>query len=345
MLAFRRVIERGIDALLAEAEAGYPEATHLLPFPRTQGFEVDTDSQSGDVFQRAVLLEALTAIQARGLRDVASLIAREADYLLAMRRPYPPGGWAYFPNLHELPADADDLAQCIRALIAAGRHAAALDAVAEPLTTLLNDGMIAPGLYETWIVPRDGNALHERQRWWIRHAWGSGPDCEVIANLAVALRLLDTERYSEHIGACLTRLAAMQMPTGHWPSSWYHGPFYPGFVCTTALGAEAEPTRRWQAALQSSQRADGGWGWREASDPLSTALALLALNPSDPTVQAACACLAASQEEDGLWPAVLWIRMELGRAEGKVRTVLSYGSRVIGTGYALRALLRLEKET
>ncbi|HEX3351128.1 MAG TPA: hypothetical protein VHS58_23780 [Acetobacteraceae bacterium] len=337
-------IARAIDALIAEAELGYPEATHVLPFPRTQGFEVDSDLQSGDVFQRAVLLEALVAIHTRGVRDLAPLIAREAEYLLAMRRLYPPGGWAYFPNLHELPADADDLAQCIRALIAAGCREAASTAAAEPLATLLDAGAIAPGLYETWILPREGNALHAQQRWWITHAWGRGADCEVIANLVVALALLDGARYAEQISTCTARIAAMQAADGSWPSSWYHGPFYPGWVCTKALGPRAEATRRWQAALRTSQRADGGWSWRETSDPLSTALGLLALDPSDPAVPAARAYLAATQEADGMWPAVLWIRMELGRAEGKIRTVLSYGSRAIGTGYALQALLRLEEE-
>lgn len=344
-LAAADAIARGIVALIVEAELGYPEATHVLPFPRTQGFEVDSDLQSGDVFQRAVLLEALAAIHARGLRDLAPLIAREAEYLLAMRRPYPPGGWGYFPNLHELPADADDLAQCIRALIAAGRREAASAAAAEPLATLLEVGAIAPGLYETWILPREESALHARQRWWIRHAWGRGPDCEVIANLAVALALLDGVRYAEQVSACTRQIAAMQAGDGSWPSSWYHGPFYPGWVCTKALGPHAEATLRWQAALRTGQRADGGWGWREASDPLSTALGLLALDPCDPAVPAARAYLAATQEADGMWPAVLWIRMELGRAEGLVRTVLSYGSRAIGTGYALQALLRLKEET
>jgi squalene-hopene/tetraprenyl-beta-curcumene cyclase len=343
-LAADRTIARGVDALIAQAELGYPEATHVLPFPRTQGFEVDSDLQSGDVFQRAVLNEALAAIHARGLRDLAALIAREADYLLAVRRPYPPGGWAYFPNLHELPADADDLAQCIRALVAAGRREAAREAAAEPLETLLDTGEIGPGLYETWILPRDGDAVHARQRWWIRHAWGRGPDCEVIANLTVALALLDDRRYAGEIKRCAARIAAMQAADGSWPSSWYHGPFYPGWVCAKALGPRAAATLRWQARLRASQRADGGWGWRETSDPLSTALGLLALDPCDPAAAAARAYLAETQQADGMWPAVLWIRMELGRAEGQVRTVLSYGSRAIGTGYALQALLRIEEE-
>jgi hypothetical protein len=344
VLAPDRTLVRGIDALVAEAERGYPEATHLLPFPRAQGFETERDVQSGDVFQRAVLLEALAAIQASGQRDLAPLIAREAEYLLAIRRGYAPGGWSYFPYLDELPADADDLAQCIRALIAAGRRAAARDAAEEPLTILLAEGEIAPGLYETWIVPRAGDARHDRQRWWIAHAWGRGPDCEVIANLVIALTALDPGRHAAVIAACSARVAAMQGIDGSWPSSWYYGPFYPGYVCVAALGPRHPASLRWKARLRDRRRADGGWGWGTDSDPLSTALALLTLGPRDSAATAGRACLRAMQDPDGLWPAVLWIRMELGRAEGRVRTVLGYGSRAIGAGYALRALLESEED-
>jgi squalene-hopene/tetraprenyl-beta-curcumene cyclase len=343
VLALDRTIARGAAALRAEAERGYPEATHYLTFPRAQGFAVEQDMQAGDIFQRAVLLEALVAMDGLAGQDLGGLIAREAEYLLAMQRPYAPGGWSYFPDLHELPVDTDDFAQCVRALVAAGRPAAAAQAAAQPLATLFANAA-EPGRYETWIVPEPGDAIHDRQRWWIEHAWGRGVDVEVIANLAVALAALDADRFATVIAACRTRIAHAQGTDGSWPSSWYYGPFYPGWVCAMALGHSAAATRRWQAVLGALQRADGGWGWGEASDPLSTALALLTLDPRDPAVRAGRAWLERAQEADGMWDAVLWIRMELGRAEGQVRTVLGYGSRTIDTGYALQALIRLERE-
>lgn len=335
---------RAIDGLLAEAEQDFPEAIHQIAFPRDQGFQVTSDVQAGDIFQRAVLLEAFAAIHDRGLRDLSALIAREADYLVSRRRDYAPGGWSYFPDLHELPADADDLAQGIRALLAAGRREAAIDAAAEPLATLLDHGQVGPGLYETWIMPRAGDERHARQRWWIQQAWGRGPDGEVIANLVVALDRLDPQAHAETIAACRARIAAMQTPDGDWRATWYHGPFYPGWVATLALGPDAQATSRWRAWLRRSQRADGGWGWRDTSDAQSTALAMMALDPRDPALPAARDYLLATQEPDGFWPGSLWIRMELGRATGQVRTILSYGSRTIGAGYAVQALLGLDQE-
>ena len=340
-----RMLDRAIDALVDEVSQGAPEATHVLAFPRAQGFAVTQDLQSGDVFQRAVLLEALAAIDCAGLRDLGGLIAREAEYLLGRQRIYPPGGWSYFPDLDELPADADDLAQCIRALIAAGRREAAAGAAAEPLAALLDTGRIAPGRYETWIMPRvSQDARHARQRWWIEHGWGRGADCEVMANLVIALSRLDARAHAGVIGECRTAIAAMQGADGHWPSSWYHGPFYPGWICSAALGPGTEPAARWRAALREMQNSDGGWGWRDGSDALSTAFAMLTLAPGDPAMPAARAYLEAMQEADGMWPGAFWIRMELGRASGPVHTILSYGSRAIGAGFAVQALLRIDVE-
>lgn len=336
----RPVIEKAVAAFLDEARQGYPEAVHVLPFPREQGFLTDSDLQSGDVFQRAILMDTLHAIQVHGFQDVSLLIDHEADYLLSRQQTDPPGGWRYFPDLKELPADADDLAQCIRALMAAGRSREARAAAAQPLQTLLHDCRLDSGLYETWIVPQTENAETARQRWWIRNAWGRGPDCEVIANLVIALHMLDAQEYAAEIAECRTRLAAMQATDGSWPSSWYHGPYYPGLVCSRALGFDAPESRRWADRLRQSQHADGGWGSGLESDAVSTALALLVLDQADAAVSAGCAYLESHQMDDGLWPGVLWIRMELGRAEGRIRTVLSYGSRVIGAGYALQALIK-----
>jgi squalene-hopene/tetraprenyl-beta-curcumene cyclase len=339
-----RVLDRGLDAFVAEAERGYPEAAHVMAFPRAQGFMVERDEQVGDIFQRACMVETLVAIRDRTGRDLRDLIVHETDYLLSMRRGYAPGGWSYFPTLHELPPDADDLAVVIRALIAANRRDAVTAHCVEPLLVLIEECRTGPGMFETWIVPRRGAAVHDRQRWWIANAWGQGPDCEVIANLVHALTRFDSVRYAGTIAECAARLGEIQAADGSWPSSWYHGSFYAGWLCSLALGAQGKPTARWRAYLRDSQRQDGGWGWSGTSDVLSTAFAVLALPADDAASARGRRFLEKTQDEDGLWPAIPWIKMELGRSQGCIRQVLSYGSRTISGSFALQALLHSQEE-
>ncbi|MDB5721894.1 MAG: squalene cyclase [Alphaproteobacteria bacterium] len=336
------VLERALPAFLAEAELGFPEAAHSLPFPREQGFEVEVDLQTGDVFQRAVLLEALAAIHRSGLHDLAALIDREADYLLGRQAGDGVGGWRYFPELVELPPDADDLAQCIRALLAAGRADSARRAAERPLNCYLEHGRTGPGQYRTWIVPPGDAEAVGRQLWWIERAWGQSVDCEVIANMVVALERLDPVRHSAFLAESRLHIHACLGADGSWPSTWYHGPFYPGWICSLALGPRSAAPRAWQTRLRALQNEDGGWGLDGASDAQNTALAIMTLGPADPAVTPALDWLVRAQEPDGLWPGVLWIRMELGRATGRPHTILSYGSRLIGAGYVLQALLQIE---
>jgi squalene-hopene/tetraprenyl-beta-curcumene cyclase len=111
--------------------------------------------------------------------------------------------------------------------------------------------------------------------------------------------------------------------------------------------------------LRNSQLADGGWGLEAVSDPLSTSLSLLGLGLTDQSysyisncemVEKALKYLQISQLEDKAWAKCEFIRMELGRATGQVKSVLSYGSRTITTAFVLKAsilwhqLMSQEKE-
>ncbi|HUP24048.1 MAG TPA: CARDB domain-containing protein [Thermoanaerobaculia bacterium] len=77
------------------------------------------------------------------------------------------------------------------------------------------------------------------------------------------------------------------------------------------------------AALRARQNADGGWGLGAglASDPLDTALAVLALGPEDPSLAAGIAYLERAQGSDGSWG-----------------TVAGGPGRIPATALALRAL-------
>jgi squalene-hopene/tetraprenyl-beta-curcumene cyclase len=347
-------LARAAGYLVRAAADGFAETAHTMPFPREQGFLVDADTQTGDVFQRAILADVLARLGRRDPR-LGPLVQRELDYLIEVRRRYRPGGWSYFPGLDELPSDADDLAQVMQAFLLGGRREAVAAYCLEPLAVLLDDCSQAPGVFETWIVPRDRTALHQRQVWWIEHGWGTGPDPEVIANLLYALAAYDEAHFREVIDGGARFVAEQQGADGLWSATWYHGPFYGTYLCTRLLdGRHNASVRRARAALLECQRPDGGWGWADRSEALSTAFALMSFGAgfgtpaADPTwrdaIDRARAYLLATQSEDGGWDGVLWIKMELGRAEGAVRSVLSYGSHVITTALAARALLQFDRE-
>ena len=166
---------------------------------------------------------------------------------------------------------------------------------------------------------------------------GNTEDPEVLANLVLMLHRLGprlgarptlTTRLCERIRGSSNRTAAGSR-------AGIMGP-----ITAPGLPARRSPDcRRRRGALEAGHtflrraRRAAGWGSGTAPDALSTALAAMTLGVD---VRAE---LAAMQQEDGLWPAVPFIRMELGRAEGTVRQVLTYSSRLVTAAFAIRALI------
>lgn len=333
---------RALRYLARQWRLGFGEARHLMIF------DVYGDSAErchrGDVFQRALIVDALQAAQSRVPFDLSAIVHDELDYIITKRRTTGVGGWSYFPELVDLPADADDLGQVILALHAAGRTAD-LDAYcAPPLRTLLTECMHDTGTFETWIVPRTPATADEHlQARAIAEAWGTGPDAEVIANLLYAVARWQPDALAPTLARALDWMEAAQAADGSWRSSWYHGPFYGTYVCVrllVALRPRSPALARAARFVAASQSAGGSWG-----DPLATAFALLAHRYLD---DAGVACgadtgaalveLAATQSEDGSWPSVDLVKMEIGRAKGHIVHVASYGSRTITTALVLKAL-------
>jgi hypothetical protein len=340
--------------LLNEWRRGFGEARHVMRFPRAKGFQVQRANQCGDVFQRALIADTFLDADAHLNGVLRDVIAYEVRYLLQSRRHDGIGGWAYFPELLELAPDADDLAQIVQVLRRTG-HDAELEATCElPLRALL-DQAYPEGSFETWIIPaQDRSELQERQAWFAKNCWGTGPDVDVIANLLYALNLWDPERFRDPIARGLSYLESQQQGDGSWVSTWYHGPYYGVFVCLRALFTnrpESAAIPRAIEFLQDTQNADGGWGSDDMSDALSTALALCALSFFDLVkVQAlrdmavrALRYLESTQEKDGGWPKSPFIKMDMGRASGKIIHTLTYGSRTITTNFVLKALLAVHQ--
>jgi squalene-hopene/tetraprenyl-beta-curcumene cyclase len=341
---------KALEHTLKEWRRGFGEARHLMRFPRSQGFSGESEIQTGDVFQRALLSEALCEAQALAGSVLQPAIDHEVGYLLRRAIAAPPAGWSYFPDLPELPGDADDLAQVMRVLLLAGRRQEIAARCEPALGVLLDAGSHPDGSFETWIVPRGlDTPLSQRQREFVELAWGSGPDPEVMANLLHALHVYDAKRFAGEIERGLDFIERVQEPDGSWTSTWYPGPFYGAFAAVRVLGIARPGSVALPRALdflRSRALPGGGWSVGVEPDALSTSLALLALASAPSGVcaeddrrlarQAADFLTAVHRETDG-WSGCPFVQMNPGRATGGQLKTVYYSSRTITTAFVLRA--------
>ncbi|MFN7214968.1 prenyltransferase/squalene oxidase repeat-containing protein [Microcystis sp.] len=340
----------GLDFIIKQWQLGFGEARHIMVFPQEQGFSSSQEYQYGDVFQRALIADALCDVDEQLGGLLQPLLKEEVNYLLNCQRTTGIGGWSYFPDLPELSPDADDLAQIMQVLFRLGHGAEIVKFCETPLKFLLEDCAYPDGSFETWIIPQNQRTPEqETQAKWAKEAWGTGPDTDVIANLVYALWLYDSQRFSYQIKQGITYLESQQQADGSWLSSWYHGPYYGTYVCLRLLAAtkpDSPAISRASNFLKTHQHSDGGWGLTEDSDSLSTALSLLGLaavaklgrgEENNNLATPALSFLQSCQQPDKAWENCQFIRMEVGRASGQVYQILSYGSRTITSTFVMKA--------
>ena len=346
-----RLAWTALEDTLTEWRRGFGEARHLMNFSWDQGFSGATEVQTGDVFQRSLLAETLCEAASLTGPDLQPAVAHEVAYLLSRAQPQPPGGWSYFPELPELPADADDLAQMIRLLCVSGRREHVPGSCNLALEALLQNGAHPDGSLETWILPAELRLRRQqRQARFVELAWGTGPDPEVMANLLHALHIYDPAAFAPTLERGLDFIERVQAADGSWSSTWYYGPFYGVFVAVRALAAVRPSSGSLQRALgfvREGQRPDGSWGVGGGADALSTSLALLtlALAPPERTQASdseragrALHWLESVRRTEG-WSGCPFIQMNVNRASGGPVATVFYSSRTITTAFVLRAAL------
>lgn len=348
---WQRIAWGALAYVVRQWNLGFGEARHIMEFPRELGFG-GPQHQRGDVFQRAIIVDALCDTDETCNSQLRPIVEQEISYLLSRRDP---GrcGWRYFPELPELPADADDLAQITQVLWRCGHNQDIQQYCAGPLSIVLGENRHADGSFETWIIPASGRSSAERREAeFAVKMWGVGPDLDVMANLLYALVLVDRDRYSEQIEGGVEYLVSRQDPEGFWSSTWYHGPYYGTYVCLRLLSRVAPHREAVPLAadfLRRQQKSDGGWGSCERSNALDTSLALLGLAnlPMSESLSSGNFDLASRALDylrqcggaDGSWPKCEFIRMDTGRATSGPSRVLSYGSKTVTTAFILKAAL------
>lgn len=351
----RGSIEKACDFLFEQAGIEFAEICHAMVFPHAAGFTGSSEEHCSETYSRSVLARVLSDIGAsRGFehplfRALPEIIERAAERVAAARLTDREGGWSYFPDLPELPPDADSLAAAALLFArAAPRH---IDLCARPIELVIG-ALRSDGGIGTWIFsPNDPLSARQSMERGVERYWGDTVDVEVCAHFYLALLAVDRQRYESLARKAATYILSAQNENGTWDATWYWGLAYPTGLCLEflqSLGEGNEPTRGAVDFFTNSQNSDGGWGWGgRASVPLETALAATLISRSGAGVpkevhRGAIDFLLATQSGDGSWEGSPWIKMEVGRAHGTATHTLSYGSTTLTTAMCLRTLLDLD---
>jgi squalene-hopene/tetraprenyl-beta-curcumene cyclase len=346
------LLQNGLNFLLEQRTQGFPEAAHSMEFFLDTENHTSHETQTASVFQRAIIADVLLDACDHGLYDRCGLGDAECKELLHLRLKHVRGGWSYFPELPNLPPDADDLGQVMQVL--ARSNCKKVDVVDDALQLLFSDySCNADGAFETWIVDRNAkDAATQGMIKAIADLWGSGCDVEVIANLAYGLALYEYPTYRNQIEAAASYVERQQSHSGLWNPTWYATPYYGSFAALRLLHRIYPLSSTLAKASEhfvSAQHLDGGFGI-QSSTPLETALSILCLHllPIDASEKErmtpqALRYLELTVREDGTWNASPFIQMDVNRARrGRADYVprwLYYKSRTISTGYVVKAMM------
>jgi len=324
--------------LAVQAPRAFGEARHWMKISEGTGLRSRL-TQAGDVFQRALIVDALCDLPAPLAESFAPVIVHEVAHVM-QSRVCDSCGWGYLPELDELPADSDTLGQVLQMAVRCGR--ARREDFARPLATAFATSH-GNGAFETWIVPpaAERDAVHQRQAELVECVWGSGADPEVMANLLYALALWERKDFDDRIAAGCRYIVSCQRPDGTWPARWYVGPYYSTYVVARLLARARDGMPAVKLGIETllaGQRPDGGWSRDESPRALDTShaiLALLAVRPLDVADAAAIrtavvrglGALGRLRRPDGSWAADPFLAMR----------EQVWGSSTLTTAYVLKA--------
>lgn len=278
-------INYSIHRILAHWKRGFFDARVYNYFPESGKFKFKKRIYTGDVFQRAVILDILGDIKENVNGNLLRFLEHETTYLINKKRD--DSWWNFYDDLEFQPSDADTTAQVILALLKNNTKADFFRDCENSIDTFLSWHLHKNGSMGTWFLPpkEKCNKLQLSQRDfylnYINLNIYSATDIEVMANFLFALKKLNYAKYKTKIQEGIKYIEVKQLKYGCWNTSWYWGELYGVYVCLRLLISEKPHSLSASNALNyiiSNQNSNGGWGWDvNISDPLNTAFALISL--------------------------------------------------------------------
>jgi hypothetical protein len=334
--------KNGLAFIKSDFQQNYADLKHVMYLGNLEGFDNENTIHISDTFQRALINECFIAVANAYNLGVSNFLKNECQYLISIRNKDSVGGWSYLPTVQEIAADIDDLGQIIQ-LFVLSRNQQFIDVYCNrAISIALKERMLENGGIETWIIPAQYQTrTQKRQEHFNAIKWGKGPDVEVVANFVYSLTILDKDKYAELIKKAISYVIGQQDDKGYWESRWYYGNYYGTYVCLRLLKQFEEfyPIEIQKALgyIAEGQNNDGGFSIEQnkASDPLSTALAILGLkvfyDKNCEVIEKAVTYLTSSQSGDGSWKAVDFIKPKIHEP---------YKSKTLTTAYVLKALCK-----
>jgi squalene-hopene/tetraprenyl-beta-curcumene cyclase len=245
------------------------------------------------------------------------------------------GGWSYFPALPELPPDIDSLGAAITLFARVAPQY--LPLCREPLALALA-GRAADGQLPTWIIaPADPPAAQAHMQAAVRRFWGTAPDLDAQTRLHASLALAPALATDDVAQQGLAQLLHQAQPEGDWLPTWYPQREELSILALPLLRRSTAGRAALARAIAAT--AARRWDWpQEAAQALWLLLQPEASQAATEAAEAALAVLQEHQSFDGSWVESAWIRMPIGRAQGTVTQVATWGCRTLATAFGLRAL-------
>ncbi len=222
-------IKKGLDFIKFDFSQNYLDLKHIMYLGNLEGFDNKFQIHISDTFQRALLNDCLLSVSKNNKIDISLFIESECQYLIDQRNNDKVGGWSYFPTVHELAADIDDMGQIMQLFTNCNKKELIDKYCKKGILFALNDRMLSDGGIETWIIPK------KKQEYFNETKWGKGPDVEVVANFIYALNIYEKTKYKETIDKAIVYVLKQQNDKGFWESRWYYGNYYGTYVCLKLL--------------------------------------------------------------------------------------------------------------
>ncbi len=281
--AYRDTFKLALFYLIEQWGNGFIDTCVYTYFAENNKFSFKKRFYSGDIFQRAVILDILHDINPLIKYRLDRLISEEINYLQSQISKS--GWWNYYHDMEYHACDIDTTSQVLQCLIKTNNNIRT--ETKKSIDLFINWNKNKSGKIGTWFIPPIDECSEEQilQKNFFKHYINldvdKSADVEVIANLLYTLHIYNPLNYKQFIQKGLDFLEKVQNENGSWSTSWYWGHLYGIYVCYRAFSnirPKSVVLKKSLEFIYNTQNKDGGWGWEtNISDPLNTSFALIVL--------------------------------------------------------------------